>query len=87
MKENDFCLNHHQGIRNMFGGLGPLAVSILASSNPEWELRGALLLAPACYFIAAGWWWIAEDRIEQERKIGEQMLLQQQTTNSFVNDV
>lgn len=39
----------HLSIRNVIGGLGPLAVAVLAS---ETSLQKAMLLVPTCYFIS-----------------------------------
>ena len=39
----------HLSIRNIIGGLGPIAVALLASKS---SLQEAMLLIPACYFIS-----------------------------------
>lgn len=39
----------HLSIRNVIGGLGPLAIAVLAS---ETSLQKAMLLVPTCYFIS-----------------------------------
>lgn len=39
----------HLSIRNVIGGLGPLAVAVIAS---ETSLQKAMLLVPTCYFIS-----------------------------------
>ena len=39
----------HLSIRNVIGGLGPLAVAVLASQT---SLQKAMLLVPTCYFIS-----------------------------------
>lgn len=39
----------HLSIRNVIGGLGPIAVALLASKS---SLQEAMLLIPACYFVS-----------------------------------
>ena len=55
----------HLGIRNIIGGLGPLAVVKLVSSGTD--LPHALLLIPACYVVAAAAFWMAEDALRDQQ--------------------
>ena len=49
----------HLCIRNLVGGLGPLAVAYLAS-QPEVGLQAAMLLVPACYLLSGLGFVVAE---------------------------
>lgn len=55
----------HLSIRNVIGGLGPLAVALLASKS---TLQEAMLLIPACYFVSGVGFLITEVVIARSNK-------------------
>lgn len=55
----------HLSIRNVIGGLGPLAVAVLAS---ETSLQQAMLLVPTCYFISGVGFLVTEIVIAKQDK-------------------
>ncbi len=55
----------HLSIRNVIGGLGPLAVALLASKS---TLQEAMLLIPTCYFVSGVGFLIAEVVIARSNK-------------------
>lgn len=54
----------HLAVRNMVAGVGPLAVAFLAN---KFDLRHAMLLAPACYVIAGIAYYDAIGVLTQEK--------------------
>ncbi len=55
----------HLSIRNVIGGLGPLAIAVLASQT---SLQKAMLLVPTCYFISGIGFLVTEIVIAKQDK-------------------
>ncbi len=55
----------HLSIRNVIGGLGPLAVALLASKS---SLQEAMLLIPTCYFVSGVGFLVTEIVIARQDK-------------------